>query len=323
MARHYDVITVGEATIDAYMTIHDTAARVHFDSEEKELHFKHGEKINVERYDFSIGGNATNVAVGVSRLGLRAALCAETGDDEFSIKIRNTLATENIERVLVNQTHGASNFSVIINFKKDRTIFVQDAHRGHNFDFDEVSAKYVYLTSLGYDWEAAYLKTLDFAIENKSIIVFNPGHLQLQHGKEIIHKVLKSTDFLFVNKEEAELILFNHYNKKIDNSDRYEKELCEELQRLGAKTVVLTNGKYGSAALSESGDFYTEDLYPGVVVERTGAGDGFASGFLAATVGGMDLKTSMKWGSINAASVVGKIGAQAGLLTKDQMEEKL
>src|SRR5690348_3448301 len=114
MTRHYDVITVGESTIDAFMTLHDSGDRAHLDKEEG-LCFKYGEKINVERYDFCIGGNATNVAVGLSRQGLKAALCAEIGDDEFSIKIRNNLAQENIERVLVNQVHGASSFSVVIN----------------------------------------------------------------------------------------------------------------------------------------------------------------------------------------------------------------
>src|SRR5258706_8169382 len=115
MIRDYDLITVGETTMDAFMTLHDSSEKVHLT--DGELCFRHGEKINVERYDFFMGGNATNVAVGLARLGLKATLCSEIGDDEFSIKIRNSLANEHIERLLMIQTPGQSSFSVIINFK--------------------------------------------------------------------------------------------------------------------------------------------------------------------------------------------------------------
>jgi ribokinase len=64
-------------------------------------------------------------------------------------------------------------------------------------------------------------------------------------------------------------------------------------------------------------------MYPGEVVERTGAGDAFAAGFLAAAQRAQGLPDSMLWGSINASSVVSHIGSQAGLLKKDEMEEFL
>lgn len=320
MVRQYDVITVGETTMDAFMTLHDSSKKVRLDTATNELCFKHGEKVNVEQYDFQMGGNATNVAVGTSRLGLKATLCTEIGDDEFSIKIRNWLAREEIERLLMIQTPGQTNFSVIINFKTDRTIFVQDVKRKHMFTFDEVSTRSVYLTSLGEEWEHAYKETLAFAREQKALLAFNPGHLQVKAGGETIREVLSQTDILFVNKEEAELILFHHYGEKDDDSDHYLERLAKKLQKKGAKKVVLTNGREGSYVLDETGKFYTKNMYPGDVVERTGAGDAYASGFLAATLHGLSIEEAMLWGSINAASVVGKVGAEAGLLKKDEME---
>src|SRR5439155_24969505 len=140
MVRAYDVITVGETTMDAFMTLHDSSEKAHM-NEKGELCFRHGEKINVESYIFQMGGDATNVAVGLARLGLKATLCSEIGDDELSIKIRNSLAKEQVERLLMIQTPGPSSFSVIINFKGDRTVFVQDVERQHNFAFDEITAK--------------------------------------------------------------------------------------------------------------------------------------------------------------------------------------
>ncbi len=320
MIREYDVITIGETTMDAFMTIHDSSDKVHLDRETGELCIKHGEKINVERYDFQMGGNATNVAIGLARLALKATLCSEIGDDETSIKIRNSLAKEQVERLLMIQTPGASSFSVVINFKKDRTVFVQDVEREHNFSFEEVTATYLYLTSLGNKWEDAYNKALAFAEKENIKIAFNPGHLQLREGRDVIHKVLAHTEILFVNKEEAELLLFNHYGEKDDDSNGYIEKLAAKLQQKGIKTVVITNGKEGSYVLDEDGTFHSRDMFPGEVVERTGAGDAFASGFLAATIHGLSVPEAMTWGSANAASVVEHIGAETGLLTKEKME---
>ncbi|HZE87825.1 MAG TPA: carbohydrate kinase family protein [Methylomirabilota bacterium] len=322
MTRHYDVITMGETTMDAFMTLHDSSEKVHL-SEDGELCFKHGEKINVERYDFQMGGNATNVAVGLSRLGLKATLVSEIGDDELSIKIRNSLAKEEIERLLMIQTPGPSSFSVIINFKSDRTIFVQDVEREHKFHFDEVTAKYIYITSLGHKWEHAYKTALDFAGSCDAKVAFNPGHLQIHEGKETVRSVLEKTEILFVNKEEAEQLVFHHYGEKVDNTQDYIKALAEKLQKIGAKIVVITNGRHGSYALDDQGEFYAHHMAAGKVVERTGAGDAYTTGFLAATIHGLSIADAMEWGTVNASSVVGHIGAEAGLLTKEQMEEKV
>src|SRR5664279_2056087 len=201
MNRHYSVITVGESTIDAFMTLAHANSSMHMMGENGEVCFRLGEKIDVDRYDFTIGGNATNVAVGLTRLGVKATLVSETGDDEFSIKIRNCLANEHIERLLVNQTRGASNFSVIINFKGDRTIFVQDVQREHDFHFDDVTADVVYLTSLGRDWKTPYQTVLDFVNKTGARLAFNPGSRQLREGADIVHKILKKTHMIFINKD--------------------------------------------------------------------------------------------------------------------------
>ena len=322
MVRNYDVITIGDTTMDAFMTLSDSHEKYHL-TEKGELCFRHGEKINVERYDFSMGGNATNVAVGMARLGLKATLCSEIGDDEMSIKIRNSLAKENIERLFMIQTPGRSNFSVIINYKGERTIFSEHIEREHNFQIEDATAKCVYITSLGTKWHEPYEKALDFAIKQKAIIAFNPGNPQFAEGsKEIVHKVLEKSHILFLNKEEAELLLFKHYGEKDDDSDDYIKKLAVKLQKIGPQTVVITNGQDGSYCLDKD-EFYTQEMLDGKPVERTGAGDSYTAGFLAATIYGLPVKEAMKWGAINAASVVAHIGAEEGLLTKDQMEEKL
>lgn len=319
--RHYQVITVGESTIDAFMTLAHANSDAHLDEKSGGLCFRFGEKIDVDRYDFTIGGNATNVAVGLTRLGIKSTLCTETGDDEFSLKIRNMLATEQIERVLVHQVSGPSNFSVIINFKGDRTIFCEDVTRKHEFDFLDVTSDFVYITSLGNEWKEPYRTALAFAHKSKAKIAFNPGSRQLREGKELVQEIVKQTEMIFLNKEEAELLVFDKETQKHDLD--YVKELLMKVKALGAKIVVITDGKKGSYALDEKGNFYHQGIHEGQIVERTGAGDGYTAGFIASRLYGKTVEEAMDWGSWNAASVVSKIGAQAGLLTKEQMEEKV
>lgn len=321
MIRHYNVITVGESTIDAFMTLANANKSMHMEGENGGVCFRLGEKIDVDRYNFEIGGNATNVAVGLTRLGVKATLVSETGDDEFSIKIRNCLAKERIERTFVVETPGASNFSVIINFNGDRTIFVQDVERKHEFHLTDVSADMIYLTSLGRDWKAPYEMILDFVKETGTSLAFNPGSRQLREGKDMMHKVLAKSKMVFINKEEAELIL--HDKQTVENDREHIHDLMKDLQKLGPGTVVLTNGKRGSYALDDKGEFHFHKTLEREVVERTGAGDAYASGFLAASLYGLSLPKAMEWGSQNATSVVGQVGAQPGLLSREDMEEKV
>src|SRR5690349_6605589 len=76
----YDVLTIGDAKLDTFLTINENNPKCRLDETTKELCFKHGEKISVEHTHFSVGGNGANVTVGLSRLGIKATIAAETGD---------------------------------------------------------------------------------------------------------------------------------------------------------------------------------------------------------------------------------------------------
>lgn len=322
MPAHFDVISLGEAKVDAFMTLHDATHNARIDG--PDICFRYGAKVDVDRYDLQMGGNAANVTVGLSRLGLLTTLFAEMGDDELSLLIHNSLVKDNINRAhILHDKHSASSLSVIINFKGDRTIFSQHVKRPHDFHFEDMTASYLYLTSLGDDWTTPYERALDFAVAENIKIAFNPGGHQFREGKELVHKIMQHTEILFLNKEEAEKLLYGEDLKDSDNNEtEYIKLLVDGLAAMGVTMVVLTNGRQGSYVLDAEGNFHHEGLYPGEVVERTGAGDAYTAGFLAAIVQGLPVPSAMKWGSINAASVVGKIGAEAGLLTKAEIEKK-
>lgn len=318
----YDVLAIGDAKLDTFLSINENNPKCRLDPETKELCFKHGEKISVEHTHFSVGGNGANVTVGLSRLGIKATIAAETGDDEFSLKIVNTFAKEHIDRGLLKQEHGKeSSFSVAINFKGDRTIFTEHVKRTHDFAYDHIEVPWIYLTSLGEEWVPAYEKAIAYIQKHNAKLAFNPGTGQLAKKNSVVQEALAATTILFVNKEEAQLLLseYAHIAKPPDDI----KEILTHIMSLGPKIVVVTDGKNGSYVLDSEKHSYHRGIIPSIIVERTGAGDAYSSGFLAAVVHNLSIETAMKWGSANATSVVGQIGAEAGLLKKEEMEEKV
>ena len=86
-----DAVTIGNATIDAFLILAGSNSAVSLDNVHKRLCVDYGQKIPLESCDFFLGGNACNVAVGLSRAGFKTAIIAEIARDEFSEKILNGL----------------------------------------------------------------------------------------------------------------------------------------------------------------------------------------------------------------------------------------
>ncbi len=308
----FDVVTLGEAKIDIFLFLQDTSS--HIDShEEGELCFRHGDKIPVESYNIFFGGNAANVAVGLSKFSLKTAIITELGKDDFSERIIKNLISNNIDIGHVLRGESQPSLSAIINFKKERTIFSYNTPRDHNFSFDNLDTKWIYMTSLGNKWEEAYKNAVNFA-QNKNVkLVFNPGELQLDAGMSAIENVFKNSEIVILNKEEAAQLL------KLNAQNAEEEELLRKLKETGPKNVVITDGENGSFAIDSQGNIQRAEIIKAEVVDKTGAGDAYSSAFIAAFVLGKDIKTAMSWGAKNSASAIGKPGAQEGLLTLEQL----
>jgi len=58
-------------------------------------------------------------------------------------------------------------------------------------------------------------------------------------------------------------------------------------------------------------------------VDTTGAGDAFASGFLAAHLKGKNIGEALQWGIINSSNSVTEYGGQKGLLTQEEINLKI
>ena len=320
-----DILCIGDSKVDIFIRIPETNPHFRFDKEKNQLLITLGEKINVDRYVVTIGGNATNTAVGISRLGFNAGIYAEIGKDEFSQKILNKLKAENINTdLLLQNDKEKTSLSVILTYNGERTILSEHIERDHNFVFGGLETKFIYLTSLGKIWEKAYEKTLEFVTKNNLKLTFNPGTLQIEKRDKLIMDIVERCDFLFVNKQEAEELLYGRELGLNPNDEKgFIKKLLFGLKSLGVKNVIITDSSKGSYVQDEKNDVYYLGILEVDVVEKTGAGDAYTGGFLAAVMKGLSIQEAMVWGTIEAFGVIQKIGAQEGLMTKEILEEKI
>jgi ribokinase len=313
----YDVITIGGATLDIFLDIHEASKhyRIIKDESGEWVSFKKGEKIPLDTLHYDVGGNAANVAVGLARLGIRTAAHIHYGDDEISQKIITTLKQEGVSTEFAHKdSHETSPISIIINAAGDRTIFAHHIVRDHVLPLLSVP-KWIYLTSVGERWEDLYRQVIEFAQTNNVRLAFNPGSNQMESGVDSFLAEDKMAYALFVNKEEGKKIA------KIESNDV--KTILTQLKSIGPKIVSITDGKDGAYAIDEQGLMFGLGIFPATVLELTGAGDAYASGFLGAVVQGLPLSEAMRFGAVNASSVIGTVGAEKGLLRKDAIEKIL
>lgn len=312
MNEPLDLLTIGDATIDVFIHPIESDVFCNLDDKTCEIAFTYGAKIPVKSMEFSIGGNAANNVIGTKRLGVNSAIVLSLGDDATGKMIQSTLTDEQIPADYVIQQIGStSNYSTIITYSGERTIFSYHAPRVYEFPQNVPQVPWVYLTSLGEGFRGCYDQVMRW-LPASSKLAFNPGSWQLKGGTATIKDVLEKTYVLFVNREEAEKLT------GLSDSLGKERELLTALVNLGVKMPVVTDGNNGSFAFD--GQKYVKvGVLPIDAYERTGAGDAFGAGCLAALIKGKEMWEALIWGTINSASVIGFVGSQKGLLKLDQI----
>ncbi|MBI2482851.1 hypothetical protein HYV74_01575 [Candidatus Uhrbacteria bacterium] len=315
----HDLVTIGDIKLDTFIVLPDAHLQCNFRQADRACYLclEHGAKIPVEDFEPQIAGSAANVAVGMRRLGFTTAIVAILGKDATRALAKARLAEERVDaRYLKTLKHERSSYSIVITYKGERTMLT--AHRPHHYHLPALRPfKCLYLSEMGKDFEELFHDATALVRRRGAKLAINPGTIQLQAGQRKLLPTLKATDVLFVNKEEGEQLLNGRRGEGIDI-----RHTITALWKLGPQVVVLTDGKRGAYAF-DGGEVWYLPPFPTTVVEMTGAGDSFATGFLAARMHGKPLAECLRWGAANATSVIGMVGPQPGLLTKTTMTKML
>lgn len=316
---HIDLLAIGDVVVDDFIRLKEASVHCTLNNESCEICMRWGDKIPFEFAVYVPGvGNSANAAVSGARLGLTSALHAYAGEDAHGEACLEALRKDHVLTDWVEKVPGKhTNYHYVLWYESERTILIK--HEVFDYQVPKLpdAPRWLYLSSLASN-SLPYHEMLmgQLASWTETKLAFQPGTFQLRMGSVALKAVYERSNIFFCNKEEAEHIL-----EMKDGSDV--KALLSGIQKLGPKVVVVTDDRKGAYALDDEGNYWYIPMYPDPrpALERTGAGDAFASSVVSALALGLPLQEALLWGPINAMSVVQDIGAQKGLLSRAQLEE--
>lgn len=307
LRKQFDFIAIGESLRDIFYLLDDATLSCSINKENCLLCLRYADKIPVRHIiKVPAAGNSANAAVGASRLGLKTALVTWVGADRAGLHIREALSSEGIDlrHVIEDEQHPTSE-ATILTYQGEKTQLVNFQPRKYRLP-KLPTTSCIYYSAVG-----ASHATLDRQIRAelkrhvKTHFVFQPGTTHIRDGVDKIRPLIAASSIFILNKEEAHTLL--------GDGTRSTRNIMDEFRKIGAQTIVITDGKNGAEAFDGTSHWHMP-VYPGVPVETTGAGDSFALGMTVAMLKGEDLPTALRWGTANSWSVIREIGPQKGLL---------
>lgn len=303
------VLTIGKTVQDVFLTSEEFDP--HTEGKMVYTHLPLGVKMEVEHVTFDTGGNAGNVAATLARQGFEVDYMWTLGTDPASETIIRVLDQEGVSTRLVTHAdkYQAGYSTILIATNGERTILnhrgVSTGPSGKDLPLDAIAEfDWVYPTSLANGGITLLEKIVSKAHDVDTKVMLNPAGPELAEPDKL-KTILEDVDILCVNKEEMQKLVHG--------------ETLEELVRHGLNlvpVVIVSDGPNGVVA-SDGKTIVAAGMYEDVkVIDRTGAGDAFASGFLSQWAQGKSLKDSIIFASANSTSVVTKIGAKTGILSK-------
>jgi ribokinase len=301
------ILSIGKSVQDVFLRSDEFDP--HTEGKVAYTHLPLGAKLEVEGVEFATGGNASNVAVTFARQGLHASYMWALGLDPASHTILAELDNEGVDtrHVVQDEKYQAGYSTILLSNNGERTILnyrgIAANADGAPLDLDVIKDfDWVYPSSLAFAGVELLAKIVTIAKENGVKVMLNPAGPELASPSKLKH-ILEDIDVLCVNKEEMQLLA---EGQTLDELVRHAANLCD--------VVIISDGPRGVIA-TDGKTVVTAGMYEDVpVVDRTGAGDAFASGFLSQWVQGKTLEESIIFASANSTSVVTKIGAKPGIL---------
>lgn len=318
----FDVLSIGDIVTDDFIQLLDKEEKVEHEKDGSEwLAIPFGTKIPfANREVVEAVGNASNAAVAFARLGLKSGFVTNVGGDQYGRDMINKLVSEHVDHRFVRiNPDKKSNYHFVLRYKAERTILIK--HEEYDYHWPHLRPseipRWVYFSSISEHAIPYHDDVADWLESHPEVkMAFQPGTFQMEAGAERLKRIYQRSEVLILNREEAVIVGGG------DHEDIH--DLINKLHALGPKVVVVTDGPAGAYA-SDGQNCFKMPLYPDPAppVDRTGAGDAFASTFVAALAKGLSLEDALRWGPINSMSVVQKVGAQAGLVNEQEMHTYL
>ncbi len=316
-----DFVGIGDVTTDAFIKIKEVEVGQDSEGMAHKISFRLGDKVPYEKVEVVHAvGNSVNAAVSAKRLGLRSSILAYIGEDENGEDCFRALEQEGMDTsLIVKNPDKQTNYHYVLWYEDERTILVNHTEYDYSLEHFKKLAppRWIYLSSLAKNSLAFQHEIADYVrIHPETKLAFQPGTFQIKLGAKALSDLYQLSEVFFCNKEESQQIL------STEESD--EKKLLQSMHALGPKIAVITDGTNGAFTFDGEEMWYMP-MYPDPAPpqDRTGAGDSFASTFTVALALGKTTSEALEWGPVNSMNVVQHVGAQKGLLSREEIERFL
>lgn len=269
---------------------------------------------------FTSGGDATNEAVVLGRLGSRTGLAAKIDDGPAGEVLYRNLQEEKIDLTYLvrDETSRSTTAFVILREDGEHKFFL---HKGYNegisleeIDMDMLKkTRAICIGSLytSYRLDKGGAEVLMREAKKESVLTFADMDHDVEHlGPRAMDNVYPYIDYLLPSIDEARYI----------TGKEDEKEAAGELIRRGAKTVAIKLGSKGCYVKSQDEEFYV-DPFEVEAKDTTGCGDNFTAGFIHSVLGGKSLRESARFACAAGAVNSLDIGAHLAVRSSRQIEE--
>ena len=347
-------LTVGGAMIDTIALIDsDRIERMGLaNADTGFLLLEEGRKTEARDISAHCGGGAVNTAVSMARLGLDTATLVKLGKDARADQILARLADEGVStRFAVRDGRLPTGASVMVAaHDRNAAIFT---FRGANtllqtadLRDDAFAMDLVYISGLSNESAACFGDLVRRAGAAGAMVATNPGLRQLTARQDAFYGCLDGVGILSINRAEGDALvpsLIAEFGEggaalPLDAGEppyslvgrgfasggfqMSARAFFEAILSKGPDRVLVTAGRDGSY-LADGDGLHHCPVLAVEVAGTAGAGDAFGSTFAALTCQGLSVDDALRAAAINAASVVGHIDTQTGLLTRDALLDRV
>ncbi|CAI3713063.1 ATP-dependent 6-phosphofructokinase [Clostridium neonatale] len=301
--KNIDVFTIGELLIDM-------------------ISDDYSDNFQCDNYTKHFGGSPANIAMNVKSLGANSAIASSVGKDGLGDFLIKHLEENNINTDYISRVDYSTSMVLVT---KSKTTPIPIFYRGadYNLPFNSnlkeaiKNSKIIHFSC----WPISQKFSRDTiekiiieARKNDILIGFDPnyhemiwedGHDGVRYIKDLINKV----DIIKPSEIDAERIFGQ------DTPENHVKNFID----LGAKLVIMTLGKDG-AIVSNGIETIKFETQAKDVVDTTGAGDAFWSGFYASIIKGYSIREALNLGFAVSAYKLKYLGAVVELPTIEEIK---
>jgi len=347
-------LTVGGAMIDTIAIIADDRIErmTMLNADSSFLLLEEGRKTEAREISTHVGGGAVNAAVAMARIGLDVSALVKLGKDQRAETVLAHLLQEGVStRWALRDSRAPTGASVLVSsHDRNAAIFT---FRGANTLLEDADLRreafatdVVYVSSLSNESADAFPAIIRHAKAHGALVAANPRVRQLSSRGPVFQEALAQIDILAVNRVEADVLVpglvarFGEGGASLPlEPDETPPRLLARglaggghemslaaffaaLRRMGPRFVLVTDGRHG-AFLGTADAIYFCPVRETKVAGTAGAGDAFNATFTAHIALGCTPQEALRAAAVNAASVVGHVDTQTGLLSREAIASAL